>query len=189
MTTNLLLVGVGGQGTILTSKILAEGLALRGWDVKMSEIHGMAQRGGSVTTQIRFGRKVLSPIIGLAEADLLVAFEKAEAARHIGSLKPDGILLVNDYEIRPLPVLTGAEKYPADLKERLAASVRNVKFLNAFKLASDLGNGRAQSIVMLGAIVKALEFEEADWPGILRRFIPENSFALNEAAFEAGFAA
>ncbi len=186
MTTNLLLVGVGGQGTILTSKILAEGLALMGWDVKMSEIHGMAQRGGSVTTQIKYGRRVLSPIIGTAEADLLVAFEKAEAARHLGNLKPGGILIVNDYEIPPLPVLTGAESYPGDLKKELSECVSNVKFLDAFKIASEIGNFRAQSIVMLGAIVKALEVEGPGWRDVLRKFVPSNLFSLNSAAFEAG---
>lgn len=189
MTTNLLLVGVGGQGTILTSKILAEGLVFLGWDVKMSEIHGMAQRGGSVTTQIKFGKGILSPIIGLGEADVLVAFEKSEAARHLGTLKRDGVLIVNDHEIPPLTVLTGAETYPGDLAERLAGTVKNSKFLDAFKIASEMGSSRVQGVVMLGAIVKALGAEDPGWREVLRKFIPPKLFALNQAAFEAGMAA
>lgn len=186
MTTNLFLAGVGGQGTILTSKVLSEGLVRMGRDVKMSEIHGMAQRGGSVTTQIKYGEKVFSPIIGTAEADVLVAFEKAEAVRYLRYLRPGGVLLVNDLEIPPLPVLTGAEKYPQDLRERLAEIVKNVKFLDAFGIAAGLGNAKTQSVVMLGAVVKALRLENSVWLEVLKGFIPPELYDLNAAAFEAG---
>ena len=126
MTKSILMAGVGGQGTILMSKILSEGLIREGYDVKMCEIHGMAQRGGSVTTQIKFGDKVWSTCVDIAEADVLVAFEKAEAMRFLPNLKKDGILVVNDYEIYSLPVLTGAASYPADINEQLKKKVTNL---------------------------------------------------------------
>lgn len=186
MIKSLLLVGVGGQGTILTSKILSEGLVRQGNDVKMSEIHGMAQRGGSVTTQIRFGEKVYSPNIGTAEADLLVAFEKAEAIRYLPALRPDGTLIVNDYEIYSLPVLTGAFAYPDNIGDELKSKVSDIHFLNAGKIAAELGNVRAQNIVLLGAIVKSLDMEAFDWETVICRFIPEKLHGLNIKAFRKG---
>jgi indolepyruvate ferredoxin oxidoreductase beta subunit len=186
MTTNLLLVGVGGQGTILASDILAEGLVKGGYDVKMSEIHGMAQRGGSVTTQIKFGAKVHSPIIGTAEADVLVAFEKIEAVRYLNYLKPEGILIVNDYEIYSLPVLIGAEKYPDNVSEKLEQSVKKLKLFKAFQIASDLGNSKAQNIVVLGAIITALKLAKIEWVQIMKQFIPSKLHDLNIKALQAG---
>ena len=138
MTKSLILAGVGGQGTILASKILAEGLIDLGYDVKMSEIHGMAQRGGSVNTQIRFGKKVYSPMVSSGEASLLLAFEKIEAARYINYLKPGGILIVNNYEIYSTPVLTGQEKYPDDILEKLKQTVENTIVINAAQIAKNL---------------------------------------------------
>ena len=157
MAKSILLVGVGGQGTILASKILTEGLLRLGYDVKMSEIHGMAQRGGSVTTQIKFGEKVYSPCIGRGEADVIIAFEKVEAVRWLSHLKEDGTLLVNDYEIYSLPVLLGQEKYPENVIEKLKEKVTKFKALNAAQIAEDLGNIKAQNIVLLGALIKALD--------------------------------
>jgi len=186
MNKSILLVGVGGQGTILTSKILSEGLMQSGYDVKMSEIHGMAQRGGSVTTQIKYGKKVYSPIIGTAEADVLVSFEKLEAARYTQQLKSDGILIVNDYEIYSLPVLTGAEKYPENLKEQLVDSVKKLKIFNAFEMASNLGNHKVQNIILLGAIITALELQQANWESILKQFVPEKLYSLNMKALQLG---
>ena len=186
MNTSLFLVGVGGQGTILTSKILSEGLVQQGYDVKMSEIHGMAQRGGSVTTQIKFGKKIYSPNICHGEADVLVAFEKAEAVRHLGELKEDGTLIVNDYEIYSLPVLTGTVAYPDHLNEKLAKSVKNLKLFNAYQTAHELGNAKAQSVVMLGAIIKTLGLEDFDWVTVMKQFIPERLQALNIAAYQKG---
>lgn len=148
MTKSLLLVGVGGQGTILTSKILTEGLLRLGYDVKMSEIHGMAQRGGSVNTQIRFGEKVYSPMITSGEADVLVAFEKVEGIRYLNYLKPGGTLIVNDYEIYSLPVLTGNEKYPKRVIEKLGQSVKNIVIIKAAEIAQGLGNIKAQNMVL-----------------------------------------
>jgi indolepyruvate ferredoxin oxidoreductase beta subunit len=186
MTKALLLVGVGGQGTILASKILSEGLVRQGYDVKMSEIHGMAQRGGSVTTQIKFGEKVSSPIIGMAEADAIVAFEKVEAVRCLPYLKEEGILVVNDHEIYPLPVLTGQEEYPANTLEYLQKKVKKCKVLNANHIAAELGNTKAQNIVLLGAVIKALGLEKLDWVEILKKYLPPKLHELNIKALEAG---
>jgi indolepyruvate ferredoxin oxidoreductase beta subunit len=186
MNKKILLVGVGGQGTILTSKILSEGLIQQGYDVKMSEIHGMAQRGGSVTTQITFGQKVYSPNIGTAEADVLVAFEKAEAIRYLSSLKPEGTLIVNDFEIYSLPVLTGAAEYPSNINDELKAKVKHIIMLTSNKIAADLGNQRAQNIVLLGVIIKSLGLEKLDWVSVIKQYIPEKLQDLNIKAFNKG---
>ncbi|HEY8363320.1 MAG TPA: indolepyruvate oxidoreductase subunit beta [Tissierellaceae bacterium] len=186
MATSLLLVGVGGQGTILVSKILSEGLLEEGYDVKMSEIHGMSQRGGSVTTQIKFGDKVYSPTINIGEADVLVAFEKLEAARYISHLKKDGILIVNEEEIFPLPVLAGLEKYPEGIMEELKAKVDNVISINAREIAEGLGVPRSANIVMLGVMVKALGLEDIDWASKIKKYLPERLHEVNIKAFECG---
>lgn len=186
MNKTLLLVGVGGQGIILTSKILSEGLMQRGYDVKMSEIHGMAQRGGSVTTQIKFGEKVYSPTCGTGEADILVAFEKSEAVRYIQSLSKNGILIVSDCEIFSLPVLTGAAVYPSDLAERLTEISAECRVIDASGAAVQLGNLKAQNIVLLGAVTAALGLEDINWEDVIKQFIPERLWQLNLMAFEQG---
>jgi indolepyruvate ferredoxin oxidoreductase beta subunit len=185
-TKALLLVGVGGQGTILASKILSEGLVKLGYDVKMSEIHGMAQRGGSVTTQIKYGEKIYSPIIGTGEADVIVAFEKAEAVRYLSYLKEDGTLVVNEHEIYPLPVLLGQEEYPSNSIEYLRERVSKLKVLDANTLAAELGNAKAQNIVLLGTVIKALGLEELDWVEVLKAYLPPKLHELNIKAFDAG---
>lgn len=187
-TKSILLVGVGGQGTILASKILSEGLALKGYDVKMSEIHGMSQRGGSVTTHVRFGSDVASPIVPEGEADVLVAFEKVEAVRWLHYLKKGGRLVVNDYEIDSLPVLIGLAEYPSGVTEKLRDAVPDAKIFNASKIAGDLGNIKAQNIVLLGALVKAMGLDTIDWKPVMKELIPARLYDLNEKAFEAGLA-
>jgi len=154
----------------------------------MSEIHGMAQRGGSVTTQIKFGKKVYSPCIGKGEADVVLAFEKVEAVRWLPYLKEDGILLVNDYEIYSLPVLLGQEKYPENIIPKLKEQVPKVKAINAAKIAEDLGNIKAQNIVLLGALIKALDLNGIDWAEILKEQLPEKLHQLNIKALAAGLA-
>lgn len=186
MNKNLLLVGVGGQGTILVSKILSQGLIDAGYDVKMSEIHGMAQRGGSVTTQIKFGEKVYSPCIGKGEADVMVAFEKLEAVRCISNLKKGGILLVNDVEIHPLTVLLGNEEYPNGVLQKLKDEVENIQILDASSIAKDLGEIRAQNIVMLGALIKALNLDKINWEKILRDILPAKIQDVNIKALKKG---
>ena len=187
-TKSILLVGVGGQGTILASKILSEGLSRSGYDVKMSEIHGMSQRGGSVTTHVRFGSSVASPIVPECEADVLVAFEKVEAARWLNYLKKGGTLVVNDFEIYSLPVLTGAFSYPEGVTEKLKAEVPSTKAFNAGQIAEKLGNIKAQNVVLLGALVKAMGLEDIDWKAIIAEFVPAKLLELNIKAFEAGLA-
>lgn len=189
MTTSILLVGVGGQGTILVSKILSQGLMEKGYDVKMSEIHGMSQRGGSVTTQIKFGEKVYSPSIGLGEADILVSFEKLEAARYLSFLKKGGTLVVNDVEMYPLPVLTGAAKYPEGIIEKLKDTVENIRVINANQIAEELGEPRCQNIVILGSMVRALGLDDIDWVKIIKENLPERVHEVNIKAFERGLEA
>ncbi len=188
-TKSILLVGVGGQGTILASKILSEGLARKGYDVKMSEIHGMSQRGGSVTTHVRYGTSVASPIVPVGEADVLVAFEKVEAVRWLNYLKKGGSLVVNDFEIYSLPVLTGAAAYPDGVIEKLKAEVPKLKVLDAVAIAEGLGNIKAQNVVLLGALVKAMGLEELDWDSVLKELVPAKLLDLNIAAFKAGLEA
>ena len=185
-TKSILLVGVGGQGTILATKILSEGLVRKGYDVKMSEIHGMSQRGGSVTTHVRFGSKVSSPIVPVGEADVLVAFEKVEAVRWLNYLKKDGTLVVNDFEIYSLPVLTGAAVYPDGIIEKLMAEVPKLKVLNAGAMAEEIGNIKAQNVVLLGALVKAMGLESLDWESVIEELVPARLLELNIAAFKAG---
>jgi len=182
---NILLVGVGGQGTILVSKVLTAGLMKAGYDVKMSEVHGMAQRGGSVTTQVRYGDKVYSPIIGRGMADILVAFEKMEAARWIEYLKPDGIVVVNNYEIPSLPIAIGKAEYPQGILEALKDNFKTIE-IDAAKTAIDLGNIKTQNVVLLGALVKAFELTEVDWKEVIREIIPEKMLDINIKAFEKG---
>nr|WP_236860135.1 indolepyruvate oxidoreductase subunit beta [Candidatus Formimonas warabiya] len=184
--TNVLFVGVGGQGIILASKLLAAGLVQLGYDVKMSEIHGMAQRGGSVTTQVRFGEKVYSPCIGTGEADVVVTFEKVEAVRYLGQLKPEGTLIVNDCEIYSLPVVIGQEKYPENIIEKLKEEVKELKVVDAANIALDLGNIKAQNIVILGVLVKALGLERVNWKEILETYFRGDILDLNVKALDAG---
>lgn len=186
ITKSILFVGVGGQGIILASKMLTEGLIKFGYDVKMSEVHGMAQRGGSVTTQVRFGEKVYSPLIGLGEADVIVAFEKMEAARYIGYLKEGGSVVVNDYEINSMPIQVGKEVYPEGIIEKIKEKIESVTVFNAAEIASNLGNIKAQNIVMLGSLIKALGLTEMDWDDVIRESLPPKMHDLNIAAIKAG---
>ncbi len=186
MTKSMLLVGVGGQGTILVSKILSEGLLEEGYDVKMAEIHGMAQRGGSVTTQIRFGDKVYSPTINKGEADVLVSFEKIEALRYVPMMKKGATLIVNEEEIWPLPVLAGLEDYPQGVMEEINNKLESVVSVNARAIAEELGEPRSANIVMLGLMVKALGIDSIDWISKIKKFLPEKVHEVNIKAFEKG---
>ena len=181
-------MGVGGQGTILASKVLSVGLMRAGYDVKMSEIHGMSQRGGSVTTHVRFGAKVYSPIVDEGGADILVSFEKVEAVRWLAFLKRGGTLVVNDYEIRPLSVLTGSAQYPDGVTEKLRAEAPDMITFNAGKIASDLGSVKAQNIVLLGALARGMKLDHIDWNAVLKDLVPPKLYDLNARAFAAGAA-
>lgn len=186
--TNVLLVGVGGQGTILASKILTMGLIENGYDVKMSEVHGMSQRGGSVSTQVRFGKKVYSPIIGEGTADLLVSFEEMEAARYAKYLKKDGKIVVNTYRIPSMPILSGSRTYPEHIIESLSEQVPTMS-LDATKIATDLGNPKSANVVLLGALIKAIGMTDIDWKAIIAKAVKPKFIEVNQKAFDAGFAA
>ncbi len=184
---NILLVGVGGQGTILASKILTSGLMEAGYDVKMSEIHGMSQRGGSVSTQVRYGEKVLSPIVGMGSADVIVAFEKMEALRWLPYLKKGGSIVVNDFVINPAPVNQGQAEYPEGIIEDLASKVKVVS-LKAGDIAADLGNPKAMNVVLLGALVKAIgTLDDVDWMKHIEKNVKPKFVELNKKAFQAGY--
>ncbi len=184
---NIVLIGVGGQGTILTTKILSKGLVDLGYDVKMTEIHGMSQRGGSVSTQIRYGEKVYSPNISHGEADIVVAFEKSEAVRGLPFLKKGGTLVMDEREIYSLPVLTGAVQYPENIVDEMKKNVDNLFVLNASKMAEDLGNIRAQNIVMLGSLVAYLGLEEVDWETVIENSVPPKAVEINKQAYKKGY--
>lgn len=186
---SILFVGVGGQGTILASKVLTEGLLKNGYDVKMSEVHGMAQRGGSVTTQVRFGEKVYSPLIEKGTADVIVAFEKSEAARWLPFLKKGGYLVVNDYEMYPVPVLIGAEKYPENVNEGLKNAVENTIIVDAAGIAEELGNNKAMNVVLLGTLIKALGLENINWNEVLEGSVPPKAIDINKQALAKGLEA
>lgn len=185
---NILLVGVGGQGTILASKILTMGLIEAGYDVKMSEVHGMAQRGGSVTTQVRYGEKVYSPIIGKGQGDVLVAFETMEALRILEDLKPEGKVVVNDYRMAPTPVLAGKAVYPEGILEELKSRVETIT-LNADKIARELGNAKCMNVVLLGSLIKAMGLENIAWKDIVAKAVKPNLVELNIKALKAGMEA
>ena len=173
---SVLFVGVGGQGTILASKILTIGLIGHGYDVKMSEVHGMSQRGGSVSTQVRFGSQVYSPIIGEGSADVLVAFEEMEAARYARFLKKDGKMVVN------------TTQYPRGIVEELKKHVP-VWAVDATKVATDLGNPKSANVVLLGALIEALCLHDIDWRGIIAKTVKSAFVDINLKAFDAGVAA
>ena len=185
---SVLLVGVGGQGTILASKILTMGLIENRYDVKMSEVHGMSQRGGSVSTQVRFGKKVYSPIIGEGTADLLVSFEEMEAARYAKYLKKDGKIVVNTYRIPSMPILSGSRTYPEHIIESLSREVPTMS-LDATKIATDLGNPKSANVVLLGALIKAIGMTDIDWKAIIAKAVKPKFVEVNQKAFDAGFAA
>ena len=185
---SLLVVGVGGQGTILVSKILTEGLVERGYDVKMSEIHGMSQRGGSVNTQIRYGEKINSPVIDKGQADCLVAFEEMEAYRWLSYLRPGGRVLVNNYRQPSAPIISGQVEYPEGLKDEIKSKAE-MTVVEAAEMARELGMPRAMNIVMLGVIVKHLGMADESWPRLLANQVKPQFRDINLKAFERGLAA
>lgn len=184
---NILLVGVGGQGTILASKILTSGLMKAGYDVKMSEIHGMSQRGGSVSTQVRYGEKVYSPIVGKGSADVIVAFEEMEALRWLDHLKIGGKMVINDYRIQPVPVNLGNAEYPEGIIDHLKEKVDVLAF-KAADVATELGNPKAMNIVLLGALIKAMGgLDDIDWDAEIEANVKPKFVELNKKAFHKGY--
>jgi indolepyruvate ferredoxin oxidoreductase, beta subunit len=186
---NISLVGVGGQGILLAGEILCRTALLSGKDVKKSEVHGMAQRGGSVVGQIRIGERVHSPLIAGGASDVLVAFEKVEALRFAHELKPGGIAVVNDQEIRPITVTTGQSEWPADLDGKLRAAFLRLDLVPALQIATGLGNVRVVNVVMIGALSRHLEIAETIWRDAITALVPAKVREVNFKAFEAGRAA
>jgi indolepyruvate ferredoxin oxidoreductase beta subunit len=187
-TKNLLLVGVGGQGTILASKIIANVLAGLGFDVKMSEVHGMAQRGGSVVTQVRYGQTVHSPLIETDEADFVLAFERLEAPRYLRYLKPGGTVIINDLALPPLPVLLGQTAYPADAVDMVRPKAGKVVVIDAAAVAEQAGNRRAQNVVLVGALARALGIAPSEtWENVIAGLVPPKTVTANVAAFRLGY--
>ena len=187
MTRNIMIVGVGGQGTLLASKMLGRLLMKVGYDVKVSEVHGMSQRGGSVVTYVRFGDKVASPLIDKGEADFILSFEKLEAARWLSYLREDGQIILSDQEIDPMPVVTGAAKYPENLVEKMQAAGAKVDAVPALELAKEAGSIKAVNIVLMGRLSHYFpEIPESEWIAALEAVVPAKFVEMNKKAFALG---
>lgn len=186
MTKNIMIVGVGGQGTLLTSRILGGITVAAGYDVKLSEVHGMAQRGGSVVTYVRYGEKVAEPIVEEGQADVLIAFERLEALRYAHFLKKDGVIIVNDQRIDPMPVVTGAAEYPEGIIEQLKEKYRVVA-VDAMDEAIKMGNSRVFNVIILGIAAKNMDFPKEQWIDVIKNTVPPKTVDINVAAFEKGY--
>jgi len=186
MTKNIMIVGVGGQGSLLASKLLGHLLVNQGYDVKVSEVHGMSQRGGSVVTYVRFGEKVYSPIIDKGEADFIVSFETLEAARWLEYLKPGGRMIVSTQQIDPMPVIIGAAVYPDQLVEKMTALGVKVDALDALSLAEQAGYARSVNLVLMGRLSRYFDFSQALWEASIAACVPEKAKELNLKAFALG---
>ncbi len=185
-TINILLVGVGGQGTILAAKVLSQMALNAGYDVKMSEIKGMSQRGGSVVTQVRIGNDIASPTIDRGEADYIVAFEQLEGYRWAEYMKPTGILIANDQQIEPMPVIMGVADYPEKIPTKLSDIGITIYCVNALDIALDCGNAKTLNIVLLGHLAKRLPIDKSHWISALEQTIPARLLECNKQAFEKG---
>ena len=182
---NIMIVGVGGQGTLLASRILGKVAIKEGYDVKVSEVHGMSQRGGSVSTQVHWGEKVYSPVIGKGAADIIVAFEKMEAVRYADYLKPDGVAVINDYEIASSSIAAGLCEYPNGCLEAMQQHFR-CHVLKAGEIAEQLGNAKCMNIVLFGSMAKALGMDDIDWEAVIAETVPPKFRELNLRAYRAG---
>lgn len=185
--TNILIVGVGGQGTILASRILSYLALGEGYDVKVSEIHGMAQRGGSVVTQVRMGKKVCSPLIAEGQADIILAFERLEALRWMHYLKNGGAMIISDQAIEPVPVLMGLQEYPANIVERIKGKVSDTVAIDALSLARKCGNDKASNVVLMGVLARKMGFAKEKCIKALEEKVPAKFLELNKNAFEEGW--
>ena len=183
---NIMVVGVGGQGTLLTSRIIGKTALSKGYDVKLSEVHGMAQRGGSVVTFVRFGDKVYEPVVEEGSVDILISFERLEALRYAHFLKKDGVLIVNDCKIQPMTVVTGAMQYPENIIENLKKE-HNVVSIDGQKIAKDLGNAKVLNSVVLGLSAKYIGFSEEEWLSVIEKTVPPKTIEINKQAFKAGY--
>ena len=185
-TKNIMIVGVGGQGSLLASKLLGRLLLTRGYDIKVSEVHGMSQRGGSVVTYVRFGHKVYGPVIDKGMADYIVSFELLEAARWTEYLKPGGKIIVNTQKINPMPVIIGAASYPENLVEKMKAAGIDVDAFDALSLAEEAGSSKAVNIVLMGHLSRNFDFTEEEWLTAIEQSVPAKFLELNKKAFMLG---
>jgi len=185
-TKNVMIVGVGGQGSLLASKLLGRLLLTKGYDIKVSEVHGMSQRGGSVVTYVRYGEKVYSPIIDKGEADFIVSFELLEAARWTEYLKAGGKIITNTQQINPMPVITGAAEYPQNIHEKIAKKL-NIKSVDALSLAKEAGNIKAVNVVLIGVMAKNTDIAYEKWIDTIKATVPEKFLDVNLKAFDLGY--
>ena len=181
-----MIVGVGGQGTLLASKLLGRLLLGKGYDVKVSEVHGMSQRGGSVVTYVRWGERVFSPIIDRGQADCILSFELLEAARYTEYLKPEGRIIVNSQQINPMPVIAGMAEYPENLEQTMKAAGINVDALDALSLAQEAGSSKAVNLVLMGRLSRHFDFTQEEWMEAIEQSVPPKFLEMNKKAFELG---
>lgn len=186
-TKNVMIVGVGGQGTLLASKLLGKLLVDEGYDVKVSEVHGMSQRGGSVVTYVRFGDRVYSPIITEGEADYIVSFEKIEAARYIGALSKEGTVIVNTQEIDPMPVIIGKTQYPEDILDKVKEKGAKIDAIDALSLATQAGSAKACNIVLMGRLAKYFDIPYEKWIDAIEKTVKPQFVKMNTKAFALGY--
>lgn len=189
MKKNILIVGVGGQGTLLTGRIIGNYAMQKGLDVKMSEVHGMAQRGGSVVMQVKYGEKVYSPLVEVGEADIIFAFEKLEALRYIHYLKKDGVIISNTQRIDPMPVVMGDAHYPDDIEEQIKAICPKACLIDALTIAKEIGNVKVVNMIMIGAYAAYIGDSIEDWESIIEQTVPKHTVALNIEALTKGYEA
>ena len=185
-TKSIMIVGVGGQGSLLASRIIGNVLLSQGYDVKVSEVHGMSQRGGSVVTYVKYGDKVYSPVIEKGEADIIVSFELLEAARWVSYLKKNGHLITSTQTLDPMPVITGNAEYPADIAEKIEALGIDIIAADALSLAEKAGKAKASNVVLMGVIASKMSFDENVWKDAIRTCVPEKFLELNLKAFDLG---
>ena len=185
-TKSIMIVGVGGQGSLLASKLLGRLLLTRGYDIKVSEVHGMSQRGGSVVTYVRYGDKVYSPVIDKGQADCIVSFELLEAARWTEYLKPGGKIIVNTQQINPMPVIIGAAQYPENLVAKMIEANLDVDAIDALSLAQEAGSSKAVNLVLMGRLSRYFDFSEEEWLSAIEASVPAKFLEMNKKAFALG---
>lgn len=185
-TRSIMIVGVGGQGSLLASRLLGNVLLAKGFDVKVSEVHGMSQRGGSVVTYVKYGDEVCSPVIEKGEADVIISFELLESARWLPYLKKGGKLITSTQQLDPMPVITGAAQYPEDIAAKIKAMGIQVTAVDALGLAEQAGNAKASNVVLMGVVSAQTEFEEQLWQNAIEQCVPPKFLELNKKAFELG---
>lgn len=185
-TKSIMIVGVGGQGSLLASRLLGNVLLSQGFDVKVSEVHGMSQRGGSVVTYVKYGEKVYSPVIEKGEADVIISFEELESARYLPYLKKGGHIITSTQKIDPMPVITGAAEYPGNIVKKIEEKGVKVTAVDALSLAEQAGSAKAANVVLMGVVSKSTDFDVNVWHEAIKACVPPKFLELNKKAFELG---